>query len=409
MGLFKQKPAVNREVEETEIDRSFEKISFKDQGHRESKEQEGDPIVFNAALNALYSSYEKQCKADKRLQDKKNEPIRAEISNQEGLKAGCSSKNDVLKNQELTKIENDIQQCNEAINTVSSDPKKYGLDEDIPPIVKTEFTIGCIILSAVGIFLSIFYISASYSAFFKDWDSDKGTGIAAKIFDGDAFVDAWTDDITTGLFVTLTFVIFLGLGFLLHVFQKESSRKKWMKISALLIITFIFDCILAYMIEDEVYRLTETINSKPFNIPLAFQKVEFWAIIFAGFVTYLIWGLVFDHTMKKWEEFSPIIIFKRDKRDLMKELKLDQSKIINDIGNNENEIESISSNLNMLREKLTNISIPLINYIERHNLYVLGWLTGITACSYADSEKADKKVKCQVVAENFINNLKVTE
>ena len=409
MGLFKQRQPVNVNSDKSEIEISFEKISFEEKGKKDSKAQEGDPIVFNAALDALYSSYEKQCKADKVLQDKKNEPIRAEISIHEGLKSGYSSKNDVLKNQVLTKTENDIQQCNEAINTVSSDPKKYGLDEDIPPIVKTEFTIGCIILSAIGIFLSIFYISASYSAFFKDWESDQGTGIEAKIFDGDAFVNAWTDGITTGLFVTLTFVIFLGLGFLLHVFQKESSRKKWMKISALLIITFVFDFILAFMIERKVYDLTKTINAEEFGIPLALQKVEFWAIIFAGFVTYLIWGLVFDYTMKKWEEFSPVIIFKRDKRDLLKELKLDQTKVINDIGNNETEIERISSQLNKLREDLTNISIPLINYKERHNLYVLGWLTGITACSYNDSEKADKKAQSQVVADNFINNLNVTE
>jgi hypothetical protein len=67
-----------------------------------------------------------------------------------------------------------------------------------------------------------------------------------------------------------------------------------------IIVTFFFDFIIAYEIVKKIYDL-QALNSledlPPYQISMAFSDINFWLIIFAGFVTYLIWGLLFEKFM----------------------------------------------------------------------------------------------------------------
>ena len=87
--------------------------------------------------------------------------------------------------------------------------------------------------------------------------------------------------------------VFLGLGYILHMLNRE-TKKSWSKVVGLYVVAFVFDFILAYRIEEHAYNSTKTLTSPPFNIPIALASLDFWMIIFAGFVTYVIWGIVFD-------------------------------------------------------------------------------------------------------------------
>lgn len=71
------------------------------------------------------------------------------------------------------------------------------------------------------------------------------------VLDSKAFEKAWQDGSLEGAFVTFIPFVFLGLGYLIHMFGEVKSRENYFKIGLLFTITFIFDAILAYQIEEK--------------------------------------------------------------------------------------------------------------------------------------------------------------
>ena len=48
-------------------------------------------------------------------------------------------------------------------------------------------------------------------------------------------------------------------------------------------------------------NLTSNARTEKFDFQKAITEEGFWVIIFAGFLVYLIWGIVFDLVMKEHE------------------------------------------------------------------------------------------------------------
>src|SRR5690606_33215386 len=132
-------------------------------------------------------------------------------------------------------------------------------------------------------------------------------------FDGNALAKSIEGGWLEGVFIATIPFAFMGLGYLIHMFQKHKSWTSYIKIAVLFAVTFIFDAILAYQIEKKIYEIQKTPDSPPFDLKIAFSSVEFWGIIFAGFIVYIIWGLVFDFIMKEYDNFDKIKSFIRTK------------------------------------------------------------------------------------------------
>lgn len=76
---------------------------------------------------------------------------------------------------------------------------------------------------------------------------------------------------------------------------------------AMLFITLTFDCILAYKIGQLLYeftRLGSWTDLPPYSFRLAIEDINTWAVIFLGFIVYLIWGIVFDMTMTAYRDLN---------------------------------------------------------------------------------------------------------
>lgn len=56
-------------------------------------------------------------------------------------------------------------------------------------------------------------------------------------------------------------------------------------------------------------KLKKVYGDPNFSISYALQSPSFWVIIFAGFVSYIIWGLVFDFVMKEHADRDEIRLF----------------------------------------------------------------------------------------------------
>ena len=285
---------------------------------------------------------------------------------------------------------------------MKADPAKYGVDADKSP--KAQFYIGLILLTFITVYLLVFYVSASYSAFFKDFESDS---LTAAIFDANAFKKALSDGWLEAVFVGTIPFVFMGMGYLIHMFQKAKSKLSYFKLGLIIILTFIFDVILAYLIEKKIFDFERVLGEK-FSPSIAVESVNFWGIIFAGFVVYIIWGLVFDFIMKEHENIDKIKSFINRKKEEITDLNFRRNTLISSIEDIKHEITSISGNISELQSKIDGFIFPIKEYLHYHYQYKEGWYQSINAeLALPKKEKDELRGRCDEVESLHISELKL--
>ena len=236
---------------------------------------------------------------------------------------------------------------------------------------KIKLLLGLVILIPLTIYLFLFYSSTFDSAFFKDFG--EGANLMNSMFDANALSKALETSITELCFVLSAPVIFMGLGFSLHFFTIQKTWTKYIKMGAILGITFLFDAILAYMIGKHLHDMEVIIGTagldSTYGIGDAIGDINTWAVIFCGFIVYIIWGIVFDMSMSAYDQLdlNKINIKAIDKRieeieqQVREEKTKEQSinKEINELNNNISDLTSqISSNViidkAVIRTEMTN-------------------------------------------------------
>jgi peptidoglycan hydrolase CwlO-like protein len=395
-NLFRLKPVpiddpkddtVTLEVEtNSESTEENRKRSYHENGYRDSTRNNGNHTALSICLDAIYSKFQNEEKELVDKQKKLKEPYLNEQKNKEteikGLSVSLDNKEDQLKNigEDIEAVQDKIEKIKFEINDLPRNPEIYNVKATKG--ASTKFWIGLIILIPISLYLFTFYISTSYSAFFKNFDT---TGnIIQNVLDAQAFNKAWDEGPLEGAFVTLIPFVFLGLGYLIHMFGENKSFVNYSKVALLFIITFVFDAILAYEIESKLYELNKTFNSSPFDLSIALTKNQFWGIIFAGFIVYIIWGLVFDFVMKEHKEKDKI---KHEQTKRQKDILVYQEKI----GEHEKHREEVRTGIGSIKEmiakakgrieELQNIIdgtiIPTKDYKLYASEYMQGWITNI--------------------------------
>jgi len=357
--------------EEVSDDNENLQLTFFQKGFGDSKNANGNFLIFKASLENIFQDFKQKCRNDETEQKKLNTPIIEEKVRQESeLNKRNTAK--LIKIEQNDNLDKDIQEIENDIAHVKVDPEKYGIDANKKP--KTQFYIGLVLLVPISIYLVVFYLSASYSAFFKDFESKN---VINAIFDAQAFSNSLKAGVLEAIFVFTIPFAFMGLGYLIHMFLKE-KKYGWIKVLALLVVTFIFDGILAFLIENKIYEFNKTLMSEPFNLRIAVQHVEFWGIIFAGFVVYVIWGLVFDFIMKEHENIDKIKIFRQSLID-KKQNKLNQKDIIlKQLRSIEVDIIDIKGKINQLQSRIDGFIFPNRKYLVYHAEYSKGWYLAIS-------------------------------
>jgi len=312
--MFSIKKSELKEVEKPkEEDVKKIKLSFFESGYGSSKQAEGNHIVFKACLQDVYMDYKGKCREDEKLQKELKEPYVKEKGKYEiELKKRRTVKGIIEEG--ITSLENKISTFKNEIADVKHNPEKYVEDADKKP--KAQFYLGLIVIIPITFYLLVFYISASYSAFFKTFDTQQLTNA---IFDANAL-----------------------------------------------------------NIEKKIYDINKTLNSPDFNVQIAFTKAEFWGIIFAGFVVYIIWGLVFDFIMKEYDNFDKIKAFIRFKREDIKNCATEITNQTEKLKPIKEEISGIEGKLNDLQRTIDGFVFSNKHYLTYHAEYVKGWFLAIT-------------------------------
>ncbi|WP_292011042.1 beta-carotene 15,15'-monooxygenase [Chryseobacterium sp.] len=392
-----EEPQKKETDSDPESSEEIRKRTYHETGFRDSSRNHGNHATLSICLHAIYSKFQNE---EKEMVDKQNKLKEAYINEQQNkftevkaLTVSIENKGDRLKeiNAEIETFQHAIEELKAEINDLPRNPEKYNVNATKG--ASTKFWIGLLLLIPISLYLFTFYISTSYSAFFKNYNIN--SDIIPNILDAQAFSKAWVDGPIEGAFVTLIPFVFLGLGYLIHMFGENKSWGNYCKIAFLFLITFVFDVILAYAIEARIFELERVSSSEQFNLYIAFTRYKFWGIIFAGFVVYIIWGLVFDFVMKEHREKDKIkneqtirqksILFLQEKINSLKQKTED---IKNSIESSKEFIIQAKGRIEELQTIIDGVIIPTKDYKLYASEYVQGWITYIgEKIAIAKSEK----------------------
>ncbi|WP_281322499.1 ABC transporter permease [Flavobacterium aestivum] len=389
--------------EENKEDREQIRITYYQSGFAASVKATGKPIVLRACLQNLFSSFEDQCRKQILEQERLKQPYKEE---QEKSRTELKKNETAIaiyeqKEHEFNVIIDNIQQ--EMVD-VKVNPNKY-IDEGKGQ--KAQFYVGLILILPITLYLLVFYISASYSAFFKEFSDDS---LTAAIFDANALTNSFKASWLEGVLVITIPFVFMGLGYIIHMVQKGKGIKNTFRMIALFTITFLFDGLLAYIIEKKIYDFNKTPDSPAYNLKIALQQAEFWMIIFAGFVVYIIWGLVFDFVMKEHENMDKIRVFIRGKKEELTNLekvKLENSNKINDF---KQKVISINGTIRELQSKIDGFVFPVKEYLNYHHQYKEGWYQAIgTEIALPYKEKEELLANCESTSIEHLKQLNLID
>lgn len=355
----------------------------------------GDPKNLRAGLDALFQSFKKHNKSQVARQKELKEPyITKKIAEQTELK-----KKELvidIKEKEIITLNEDIEKCHEEIGDVKHDPEKYGINVDSRP--KAQLFIGLSLLIPITIYVIVFYMSASYSAFFKTFDPRDSSVIAA-ILDGNALSKAYSDGILEAIFVGTIPFVFMGLGYLIHMFQKKNDVWSYLKLALIVGLTFIFDVILAYLIDQSIFEVNASLEDQ-FSLAIAFTHARFWGIIFAGFIVYLIWGFVFDFVMSEYENVDKIDSFIRSKKNEIKRLKIKIQDLRTQVANIRTASAAHVGKIDELNSQIAGQIIPLNEYLQYYTQYIEAWLQAIKKEIAIENKKKDTLMaECIAIGE----------
>lgn len=347
------------------------------------------------ALNIVVLANKTEQQRDAAKQDANKAAIRAEINQQRTFMESEQKKVEQYQ-QKVDALNGSIEDKQKEINKI-----RQG-NANQRPLAKVHFCIGAVICFLLAIYLFVFYSSASYSAFFRD-SSTLDVGDA--IFYPQAFGDALATSFGQFLFILLMPVIFLGLGFLVHQYARKEGKEKYFKVGVLYVITFIFDALLAYQISAQMYSPGPE-DPPELKMAMAFNEPDFWIIIFAGFIAYVIWGLVFDSTIDAYGEMKlGITTIKRLEQEIAAEReKIEQQKATINLCNDK--ITGHQTKIHQLEADLTKTVVYDINIIRQElNNFFNGWIGYMTLMGMSAADQLDARSQLDSVLTTLnINN-----
>lgn len=400
-SMFTTKPVIQSEENKHDTDFYVAEISGSNYTHRGTRDAGfayGSPTALLPKLHAVYMELRRRIEKDETIQNQRKLEIEKSIR-------GFQAKNENLDKQIINEKDNlireeaKIEKAIIEIDEIRQNPSMITGDST----VKLGFWIGTIIISFLTVYLFIFYSSAAYSAFFKSFTADD-TNIVNSIFDAQAIGKAFLEGFTELLLILTIPAVFIGLGFLIHKFSEQKGQGKFFKIAGLIITTFIFDFIIAYEIVEKIYNIKKEGSFKEIpdmTIGMSLQQPNFWLIIFAGFVVYIIWGLVFDLVMKEYEKMDKIRYALKSIEKKIANYKVECKEIKLRIENHETNKNSNTGEIDKLKIDLQGVIIFFNDVREGLNFYFSGWV------NYMKGAGMDLSIidDCNNIKESFITEI----
>ena len=349
-------------------------VDWKKEGVNDAGSSKGDTNAFSAGFNSVYARIKRSQELDQELQKKMKDDLQADILNLEAERDNNKTKLEVEENS-LKSAESNIKDKEDEIAKIKDG--KANKDKTIV----ANFVIGAIIILFMTLYLFIFYSSTGYSAFFKDFSANN-VSITNAMFDGQAIPNAFSDGIFEGFFIIFLPILFMGLGFVVHQFSLNSKGKeRYLKTIALYTLTFVFDFLLAYKISKAIYDVNAMLSLNPmppFSLKIAFADMDFWIVIFCGFVAYIIWGLVFSFVMQNYDKMTSSKFMLETLQNELKKLQFKRADIQKEVTQLKNVINNLNAKIKQKTSELNNsVRYDFQSMLQYLANYYQGWVSYI--------------------------------
>ncbi len=345
----------------------------------------------NASIQALTPALQKIVISIK-AQQSKNIQLQQTYKQQTKNEIATLQGQIVTENNNLTSEEKELQTLQEKIeeNKEKISDLAHGNESGPTKVARINLWIGGIILGCITIYLIVFYSSAAFSAFFKDFGTDAIPGVSDTILNGKAISEAWSYGPTAVMFISLLPFLFMGLGYIIYQITEKNEIRRTFKIGALYSLTFIFDTLIAYHICNKIYGiwvLTQLADQPQYSMKMAFNDPNFWIIIFCGFVAYVIWGLVFSFVMTALNNLDTNKEQIKGITNVINGLQ-DKCKIQNAaILSIKNNIAQLNAQLCIKQNALNNNALIDLNAIKLElNNFIGGWIAYMKLVVKTDNE-----------------------
>lgn len=386
MGIFELKRQQPEPVDVSSAPAHVTRIDmqedFNNQGFKLAQTMHGALNGLQVCLHRIYREHVEYVKTLNETQRDGNRATEERIEQLKGVIRSETLRSQRIKEEQIPECQENIERLEEDISDIRENPHK--ITENTPS--RASFFIGLTILVFLSLYLFVFYTSASYSAFFKEF-TEAEIAVSNSIFDAQALSKAYYAGVTELIFILLTPFIFLGLGFLIHKFQKGLGIAKYAKISTLILFTFLFDALLAFEITEKIERIKaiQAFESGfSYGVAESLMNPVFWLIIFAGFIVYIIWGFVFDFVMEEHEARDVVRNALAAKKDAIRRFREKISDYKSELHTLKGEIDEKEAEKQMLENRLARTTFVTKEFELKIDYFMEGWLQWTNANRRSD-------------------------
>lgn len=392
------------------------KRTYHETGFRDSSRNMGNSQTLSVCLEAIYAKFENEEKELRHKQEELKKPYTQELLAKEseikGFQVAIDNANDNIKHKEDKNqgVNENIKELKFEITDLPQNPDAYGVPAKKGASAK--FWIGLVVLAPITVYLFMFYASVVYSAMEKQFTYED-----QRWYVPDAILKASEDGFQALATVVFAPFIFIGLGYLIHMFYQKKNWLSYLKLAAVVLATLAFDVLLAFFVEKKLWELNVVDEEASYGFAEAIQSQEFWLIIFLGFIAYLIWGFIFDFVMEEHKEKDKvknairkrneqIVIHKENIRE--NNAKIDELKtLIRDI---KAKISKAKGRIDELRRIIDGTIIPTKEYKLYASEYLQGWLTFINEKLPISKSEKDKLIEeCIQISRQHLQKVGVRE
>ncbi len=370
-------------------------------GFETAGQAKGNRIALQSNLEVLYQNFKIKSEYDTSKTESFRQKYKAEKVQLETDKDKLIIDKENLENTKIPEIKDKIGILIDEINDIKQNPSG-SLHIEKPD--KLGFYLGLLIFIFLTVDLWIFYSSAIYSAFFRKIDFTQNV-VLNTIFYAKSFIESLNTGAAAFILILVSPFIFLALGYLIHKFLEEKKITGYLKMVSLLLVTFIFDCILAYEITSKIYDaiiINSPENMPPYNLSIAIHDVNFWLIIFAGFVVYIVWGLILTFVTEGFQKFDVVKVAVKRREDKIKEHKNEIINLNTKIYDINTKIESIKGEIKKAEAFINSKFFDFVLLENNINSFWTGWLNYLTGMQVEQQEiNAQENIK-----EDFIKKIK---
>jgi len=292
----------------------------------------------------------------------------------------------------IPKAQDEVRQLNDELEDLQVEIAQEKDIESTSFISKSIY----VVLGFTGLlWIYVFYLSASYSAFFRGSGVENVNDISelfSSVFTTEAFTSAFN-------FHWLLPIMFLIIGAVLHISLESIDKYRHVKIFSSVMLIVFADAILAYSIELKAHELKYMtgMEDSAYSISSALISPSFYMILIMGSVSVICWSILLNKICNLFSTNKVTRGLLIKQRGIKKKIS-NQLKEVNGLISKNEELKTgfieLDLKLKQLKEEKTSILADgvTVTYSKselKNNLlaFYTGWMTVVSAYNYRNLEE----------------------